>query len=317
MLSVKHVVPYIVATRKAQRHVQADLQEALVKVRKQLDVACDSAEYTEDQSRCKSREIPLLTYPDELKKRLGKKFFTKYTPIPRFSFNIEDFPISATEMKYASSEFPESRYPIVKNNAPICTNFKEMKGPNSDLYTLAVLRGVTKQKSLHKCKWFTFNYWHSDTYLGKILKSRPGMMVICHNFNIFNNTTIIKGNIPSSMQNTSYPFKFSVYRTKLRKLLRKHFMELYLRDEAFANMFDGFYRFSCTLYPLTESDLEDFINHITICLEKVSKLDLVTMKKAASKEESKIPWHEVKKILSRNNVSPVGIVPPNRRGKKK
>ena len=313
MSSLKHVVPYIAASRRVQGPVNGvNLHQILGRVKKQLNVDDDSNNGVSGENESQNT-IPLLAYSDKV---LKKQEIPKYTPIRKFSFNNEDFPISATKLKYAPSEFPESRYPIVKRDTPICTDFRQLKGPNSDLYTLAVLRGITRQKSLYKCKWFTFNYWHSSTYLGRILKSRPGIMLVCHNFNIFNSNVEIKGNIPSSIQNSSYPFKFSVYRTKMRKLLRKHFMELYLRDEQFAKTFDGFYRFSCVLYPLTDRELEDFIQHIALCLEKVSKIDLNSVKNAALKDDSKIPWHEVSKVLSRNNVSPVGIIPPLKRGKK-
>lgn len=314
MPSLKHVVPYISASRRVQGPVNSvNLHQILHRIKKQLNVDDDFDNGVLGENELENTTIPLLVFSDKV---LKKQEIPKYTPIRKFSFNNEDFPISATKLKYAPSEFPESRYPIVKKDTPICTDFRQLKGPNSDLYTLAVLRGITRQKSLYKCKWFTFNYWHSTTYLGRILKSRPGIMLVCHNFNIFNSNVEIKGNIPSSMQNSSYPFKFSVYRTKMRKLLRKHFMELYLRDEQFAKTFDGFYKFSCVLFPLTDGELEDFAQHIALCLEKVSKIDLKGVKDAALKDNNKLPWHEVSKILSRNKTSTAGIVPPFIKGKK-
>lgn len=306
---VKHVIPVIIGNSKNTRNVgkvdlaqsQSQLEKSLNKIKEQLGLKYHN-EFQSQNVSVEQIHLDVTLYDSE--KRTMKA--PNIVPIPKFTFNSNDFPLTTEEVRSAPSEFPESRYPIVNiKKHPICKDYRELKGPNSDLYTLAILRGLGKQKSLYKCKWFSLNYWHSTTYLGKILKSRPGIMILCHNWNIFNSNSQITGNVPASIQNKSYPFKFSVYRAKLRKIIRKHFLDIYLQNPKLAANYDGFYRFSCTLYPRTDDDLQDLIKNIKIALNKLSELDLKNQE-ITQKELSKMPWYDINRVLSRNNVPVLG-----------
>jgi hypothetical protein len=234
--TVKHFIPLVKGSvEKSISETQIPkLENVLEKLKAQLGL-----KYSNDHKtfgRCnKGQEIELPEYNQTPKINFQHLLKT----VPKFHFRAEDYPISKSEMDSAPYVFPDSKHPIICQNTPICTNYKELKGPNNDLYALASIRGLTKKKGLHKCKWFLFHYWHSSSFFGNIIKSRPGIMAICHNFNLFNSPNQILGHLPAIMQNTSYPFKYSVNRTRLKKLLRKKFLELYLKDIEVSKSFDG------------------------------------------------------------------------------
>lgn len=306
----KYVIPVVSNLGKIRNDSSIKLSDSIQKVKKQLNLNSPD-ENTDNRFKninvegFNTVEIPLLTYktPNLIK-------LPHFEPIKKFKLKSEDFLISDKELKQAKTSFPDSRFSIIKNDEPLFKEYTQLKGPNSDLYTIGLLNGLTKQKHLYKCKWFTFNYWHSNTYMGQIVKSRPGIMIICHNANIFNLDSKISGNIPSTIQNSSYPFKSSVYRSKLRKLVRKMFLELYLEDEGFAETFDGFYRFSFTLYPQTGEDQDDLRANIKASLNKLSNSNI---KNKSSNMNHRIPWGDVRKILTRNNVVNSKLVIPARR----
>lgn len=308
-MSIKtHVIPWISsAAARSSKVSLRELQISIERIQKQLVPDNSTRTKFTNHSSIPSA-IHLLSYKKGLIKDLPE-----FKPIEKFTFDGKKYQVTSTEMKNAKSEFKESKYTLIKNNEPICRDYKLLKGPNSDLYTIAFLKGISKQKSIHKCKWFTFNYWHSNSYLGKVIKSRPGIMIICHNTHMFNKNATISGSIPSSIQNTSYPFKFSVNRSRIRKLVRKHFLTLYLKNESYAEKFDGLYRFSCYQFPESLSEVRDLVANIKICLEKVSKLDENHFKKSAMVDDSKVPWREVNRILLRNEITDSRLTIPTKR----
>lgn len=306
----KYIVPVISNVGKDKNDSLIKLSDSIQTVKKQLginfaDENTDNNFKNINAENFNALEVPLLSYKTPTLINLPD-----FEPIKKFKFKSKSFSISNKELKQAKSEFPDSKFSIVKKDEPLCEDYTQLKGPNSDLYTIGLLNGFTKQKCVHKCTWFTFNYWHSNTYMGQIVKSRPGVMIICHNVNIFNVDSKINGNIPNSIQNSSYPFKSSVYRSKLRKLVRKIFIELYLKDKDFAETFDGLYRFSFTLYPETERDIDDLKENIKICLNKLSNYNI---KNISPNTNYRIPWGEVKKILTRNRVVDSKLVIPPKR----
>lgn len=306
MPKVKHVVPFLGVARPGG--TGSALHTALQRVKRQLNLDDKETKPASEQ------QLDLIQFP-----QTAALVLPDYKPIGRFTFNKKAYIISEDDLKKAPSDFPESKFFIFQNikNEKICTNYKELKGTNNDLYSIAMARGLTKQKPLHKCKWFVFNYWHSSTYVGKIIKSRPGILIVCHNHKIFNTETTLKGKIPSDIQNTSYPFKFAVYRSKLKKLMRKHFLNLYLKNMNFAKTFDGLYNFSCSMYPRTNEELTDFIQNLQICIDNVSQLDLNKIQKLASKDNAKIPWYEVRRVFSRNNMNMADVFPESIKQKSK
>jgi hypothetical protein len=126
--------------------------------------------------------------------------------------------------------------------------------------------------------------------------------VMCHNNFVFNSASTITGEIPKQIQNTAYPFKSAVYRTRVKKLIRRHFMDLYLRDQEFANQFYGLYKFTVSLYPRTEEEVDDLVKNIVLCLGKVSQMSPRASKRDAEEDLKKLPWFDVNRILERNNV---------------
>lgn len=296
---VKHVVPFLSArtVNLKNQQSQLELERSLSKVKNQLglnfvnDYANKDPEILDD----KEWNLPLVQIPK------ASIEHEKIVLQEKFRFNIEDYPITKDELNRAPSDFPDSIYPIIKaTEEPICTDYRKLKGPNNDLYSLGMLRGLIKQKPIHKCKWFSFNYFHSTTYAGKILKSRPAVMIICHNFSIFNTNLNVKGALPTSVQNRAYVFKYAINRTRMKKLYRKKFLDLYLEDKEYAKTFDGLYRFTCGLYPRTDDDIEDLIVNLKTCLRKVSNLDL---DKAFKENDRKLPIYEINKIFTKNCVS--------------
>lgn len=229
------------------------------------------------------------------------------TPIGRFQINDSDFEITPEELENAPYEFPDSTTSLITKDTPICTDYTKLKGVNNDLYAIGQLKGLGRKKPIYKCEWFTLTYWHTSSYFGHIMKSRPGVMVQCHNTNLFNSKTAIKGNVPTNLQNRSHPFKFAVYRTRMKKILRKLFLNIFLKDEKLKQDYTGFFRFSSYLYPENKSDLKSFEENMFKALKRVSKLDLQELERESEQINSKIPWYEVNRILSRNGVTDFGI----------
>lgn len=303
--SLRHAIPVIRGTIKG-RDKSKGLSQALEKVKGQLKLKYENhfsapADYSQKDS------IDLSIMP--FSKPFDETTLPPFKPIERFRFNGEDFKVTDKEISSAPSEFPESRFPIVTKSSPLCTDYKMLKGVNSDLFSIYMMKGSVKSKSLHKCKWFVFQYFHSTSFLGSIMKSRPGVLVTCHNSRVFNFDGQVRGKLPALIQNSSYPFKFAVYRTKLKKLLRKHFLELYLKDTDFAERYDGLYKFSANLYPKTEADVNDFVTNLKTCLRKVRKIDLDILEKQYELENSKMPWRDINKVLLRNGITDFPIKP--------
>lgn len=291
---VKHLVPLIKGVGN-NVEIMTGLQPTLQKVRNHLRLEYPS-KFSEPNNNV--LEFDTLEFKPTLK--LNNEVSIKQ--LPKFKFKAQDYKFTQDEMKNAPYLFPDSKFPIVSKDTPICTDYTQVKGPNNDLYAIAILRGTTKKKALHTCKWFIFHYWDTSSYFANIIKSKPGVMIICHNFNLFNINKKITGDIPSQMQNTAYPFKYAVYRTRVKKLLRKNFMDLYWKDKQFAEKYCGFYKFSVSVYPETKEDVTNFIENLQICLDKISKFDANALKEESKKELLKIPWNEVDKILKRNHV---------------
>lgn len=222
--------------------------------------------------------------------------------IGRFQFDLIKYKPSPQELQNAPFQFADSKHSFITKDTPLCTDCKLLRGPNNDLLALAMQRGSGRGRNLHKCKWFTFHYWHTNSFLGNIIKSKPGIVVMCHNYFVFNSASTITGEIPKQIQNTAYPFKSAVYRTRVKKLIRRHFMDLYLRNQEFANQFYGLYKFTVSLYPRTEEEVNDLVKNIVLCLGKVSQMSPRASKKDAEEDLKKLPWFDVNRILERNNV---------------
>lgn len=297
---IKHVIPVIKGHVKPAQE-RPKLDECLNRLKSQLDISYSNRFVDSGRMGFGVSKLEVDVY-DGAPERV---MLPSFEPIRSFKYDARDYPIPENRLKSAPFEFAESKFPIVDKNTPICTDAKLLKGVNNDLFVVAFAKGLTKKRSLHKCKWFFFNYWHSSTFCGSILKSRPGVMVTCHNTHIFNSTSEITGKIPSEIQNTSYPFKYAVYRTRVKKLTRKAFMDHYLKNRKVSERYDGLYKFSVSLYPTTESEIEDFKKNIELCIDKVSKIDLAALEKEGRTDFAKLPQYKINRVLSRNNISTI------------
>lgn len=298
-------VPVIKAVLKGAnvgQNGEINLRAAIAKV-KSLH-GCDIRQFDNDQSiqaLVSGIDVPVKSYyrAENLGDVTSEGTFER---IGTFKFESAKYMPSPQELKKAPASFPDSRHRIVDQNTPLCTNYKALKGPNNDLLMLVSQRGSGRKKSLHRCKWFSFNYWHTNSFQGSILKSKPGILVTCHNNFVFNCASNISGEIPMQIQNTAFPFKSAVYRTRVKKLMRKQFLDIYLRNEEFANTFYGLYKFTVLLYPRTDEEIEDVTKNIEICLRKVAQMDMNAAKREADQELQRLPWFEVNRILEKNNV---------------
>ena len=292
MKVIRHIVPQIRPIVKKVDDVNAwDAIGNFWKAMKKSNISYENPQNNQDDS------IEIIQFEKAVPPTIPP-----FTPIGRFEFDEKIYEATPEEVENAPFEFPESRSNIVGRNTPICRDFTQLKGANNDFFCMAISRGLTRKPAMFKSKWFVFHYYHSDSFLGNIVKSRPGVLVSCHNTNIFNTQLQIKGEIPKSIRKSAFPFKSSVYRTNLKKFLRKSFLDLYLKDESFAKKYNGLYEFSINLYPENEEEKKEFIEHLALCLKDVAKKTKPMSERDIQWELSRLPWYDVQRVLKRNNV---------------
>lgn len=300
---LKHIVPLVGPCKASLIHGSL-LQESIEKLKKQLNLQYENTFPSKiSQTQTGNTEIDLIVREDVS----NKIELPKFVPIKKFVFDAKKYKISETELENAPYEFPDSTVPLVSSNTKVCTDYKQLKGVNNDLYIIAILKGISKKKAIYRCDWFTLTYWHSTSYFGQITKSKPGVMVQCQSTTSFNSKKPVKGEIPTILLNRAHPFKFAVYRTRMKKLLRMKFMNIFNDNETLRQKYHGLFRFYTYIYPETEEDIKKFEADLEKALVRVSKLDITELDQEAEQINSKIPWYDVNKILTRNGVTDFGI----------
>lgn len=297
---IKYTVPFVGIGKTKDLASTVSLCESLENTKAKLHLKYENTLPIDPNLYSNTEAVIFVTPPKHFK-------LPSITPMERFQIDDSDFQISPEELRNAPYEFPDSTTALITKNTPLCTDYTELKGVNNDLYVIGQLKGLGKKRTTYKCEYFSLTYWHSSSYFGHIMKSRPGVMVQCHNTNLFNSKTPIKGMVPTILQNRTHPFKFAVYRTKMKKILRRKFLNAFMENESLKQNYAGFFRFLCYLYPESKLDLEDFEKHLVNALKRVSELDLKELEKESDHINSKIPWYDVNKILSRNNITDFGI----------
>lgn len=64
--------------------------------------------------------------------------------IPKFTFNVKDYPISEEELKNAKWKLPNNVFDSVNNTTPLCKKPEDLKGVDTDLFRFAMLYGGCK-----------------------------------------------------------------------------------------------------------------------------------------------------------------------------
>lgn len=302
--AVKHVVPFIRIGSSQGCVARNHLKDSIETLKTQLNLKYKNNFPTLQKDSAKvDFEADITVVPDTSKTVM----FPEVTSIGKYKFDPSKYPIPEKELSNAPYEFPDSIIPLVSKETPLCTNYKQLKGVNNDLYVVGQLKGIGKKKPVYKCEWFSLTYWHSSSYFGQITKSKPGVMVQCHNINVFNSKTPITGEVPSIILNRSYPFKYAVYRTRMKKLLREKFLNMFLQIDKLNQNYTGLFRFYSYLYPESKDDVKGFEEHLSRALQRVSKLDLEELSVESEQINARIPWYDVNRILSRNGITNFGL----------
>ncbi|KAF6012611.1 hypothetical protein HII12_002132 [Brettanomyces bruxellensis] len=194
--------------------------------------------------------------------------------IPKFTFNVKDYPISEEELKNAKWKLPNNVFDSVNNTTPLCKKPEDLKGVDTDLFRFAMLYGAARSPKSRPACHITFG--------------DPALL----------NISGLKSKSVGDMESSVRPFKLSVYRARFRKILRKQFMKCFSHDEILMKYWDGLYWFSSQTYPRTKEQLEEFNKHVGLALEQVKRLNRSTLEKRARNVNESIPWTKFKRQLA-------------------
>ncbi|KAH3669293.1 hypothetical protein OGAPHI_001414 [Ogataea philodendri] len=208
---------------------------------------------------CSRLNIQRAPKPKSLVVSLFENKQETYPPIEevqRFHFNRYKYPVTQDELDAVPGLIPCSPIGVVTPNTPYIQSLQELKGVQSNLYSLAIETRMTTRRPIYKCEFFTLSFYPESSFVGRIRKSKPAILFSFDQTSLFNNPDAmaqLKGCNIGIDTVKFHPFSLSVHRTKTTKFYRKTFFK-YCMENNMREKYDGVYKFHLFIRPVTTAD---------------------------------------------------------------